>query len=224
MSFDPETTRTVRSWLDEGVTQLPDRVLDAVLDEVPATPQRRARWPAGRTNRLTTYEKVTAGAAAVLAVAIATASGIQMFEPDVTPASSPTLIARGSFVEHDWGRVQFEATRRGSSVTGRMTVATRNDIGPITVNLQCTRETEDGLVMIGGYSTSPTEWVGEPVWVIIQRGNPKVGMVATSFGNPSADTTDCLANMDAWLHSFRMTLPNVPIPYDVHAGSVEFGP
>ena len=35
-----DATRIVRSWLDEGVTQLPDRVLDAVLDEVPATPQR----------------------------------------------------------------------------------------------------------------------------------------------------------------------------------------
>src|ERR671910_685423 len=36
--------RVVRSWLDEGVTQLPDRILDAVLDQVPATPQSRAIW------------------------------------------------------------------------------------------------------------------------------------------------------------------------------------
>jgi len=38
MSTDRDTTRIVRSWLDEGVTVLPDRVLDAVLDQVPATP------------------------------------------------------------------------------------------------------------------------------------------------------------------------------------------
>lgn len=44
MSSDPETTRIVRSWLDEGVTQLPDRLLDAVLDQVPATRQSRG-WP-----------------------------------------------------------------------------------------------------------------------------------------------------------------------------------
>ncbi|HSK92495.1 MAG TPA: hypothetical protein VLA76_00390 [Candidatus Angelobacter sp.] len=43
MSIDPETTRIVRTWLDEGVTQLPDRVLDGVLDELVATPQVRAR-------------------------------------------------------------------------------------------------------------------------------------------------------------------------------------
>ncbi len=46
MSTDRETTCIVRSWLEEGATALPDRVLDAVLDQVPATRQRRARWPA----------------------------------------------------------------------------------------------------------------------------------------------------------------------------------
>jgi hypothetical protein len=34
--------------MDEGVNVLPDRVLDAVLDQVPATPQRRAGWLARR--------------------------------------------------------------------------------------------------------------------------------------------------------------------------------
>ena len=48
MSTDRDVTRIVRSWLEEGVTALPDRVLDAVLDQLPATPQRRARWPAWR--------------------------------------------------------------------------------------------------------------------------------------------------------------------------------
>ena len=48
MSTDRDTTRIVRSWLEEGVTALPDRVLDAVLDQVPATSQRRSWWPAWR--------------------------------------------------------------------------------------------------------------------------------------------------------------------------------
>ena len=51
MSTDRETTRIVRAWLEEGVTALPDRVLDAVLDQVPATPQRRA-WRPARMVRL----------------------------------------------------------------------------------------------------------------------------------------------------------------------------
>ena len=48
MSTDHDVTRIVRSWLEEGVTAVPDRVLDAVLDQVPATHQRRAWWPARR--------------------------------------------------------------------------------------------------------------------------------------------------------------------------------
>ena len=48
MSTDRDVTRIVRSWLEEGATALPDRVLDAVLDQLPATPQRRAWWPARR--------------------------------------------------------------------------------------------------------------------------------------------------------------------------------
>ena len=56
MSTDRDTTRIVRSWLEEGVTALPDRVLDAVLDQVPATPQRRSWWPA---RRFTQHEQPT---------------------------------------------------------------------------------------------------------------------------------------------------------------------
>lgn len=70
MSSDPETTRIVRSWLDEGVTQLPDRVLDAVLDQIPATPQRRVTWwPVRRLSTMNATLKFGL-AAAVVAVAV----------------------------------------------------------------------------------------------------------------------------------------------------------
>jgi hypothetical protein len=67
VSSDPETTRIVRSWLDGGVTQLPDRVLDAVLDQVPATAQRRVTWwPARRTPFMSKFVTIGLGAAAVV--------------------------------------------------------------------------------------------------------------------------------------------------------------
>src|SRR4029078_12906233 len=44
VSTDHDVTRIVRSWLEECPTVVPDRVLDAVLDQVPATRQRRATW------------------------------------------------------------------------------------------------------------------------------------------------------------------------------------
>ena len=68
MSTDRDTTRIVRSWLDEGVTQLPDRVLDAVLDQVPATPQRRTVWFARRTPIMNRIVAVGLGAVAVVAL------------------------------------------------------------------------------------------------------------------------------------------------------------
>jgi hypothetical protein len=69
MSTDRDTTRTVRSWLEEGVTALPDRVLDAVLDRVPATPQRRSWWPAWRFAQMNTV-RIAVAAAAVVVVAV----------------------------------------------------------------------------------------------------------------------------------------------------------
>jgi hypothetical protein len=70
MSTDRDVARIVRSWLEEGRTVLPDRVLDVVLDQLPATPQRRVWWPARRFNDMNTYAKLGVVAAAVVAVAI----------------------------------------------------------------------------------------------------------------------------------------------------------
>jgi hypothetical protein len=70
MSSDRDTTRVVRSWLEEGVTALPDRVLDSVLDQVPATPQRRSMWPPRRFAHVNTYAKLAIAAAAVVVAAV----------------------------------------------------------------------------------------------------------------------------------------------------------
>jgi hypothetical protein len=66
MSTDRETTRIVRSWLEAGATALPDRVLDAVLDQVPATPQRRSWWPARRFAHMNSVRLAIAAAAVVI--------------------------------------------------------------------------------------------------------------------------------------------------------------
>jgi hypothetical protein len=94
MSTDRDVTRIVRSWLEEGATALPDRILDAVLDQVPATPQRRAWWPAWRFGEMNNYAKVAIAAAAVAVVAVV---GINLLPrsggvggPGQTPSPSPT--------------------------------------------------------------------------------------------------------------------------------------
>jgi len=228
---DPRT-RIVLSWLREDEYENAERVLLRALDEVDTTPQRRSWWPAWRTNRMTTYAKLIA-AAAVLVVVIVGYSmlpriGIGTADPGATHAPIPSLIARGSFVEHDWGLVEFEASREGSSVTGRMTVAERDGWGPITVDLQCTRATEDGIVMIGGYITVGNQiWAaGTPALVAIKRGSPDRGIVGAGslMDEPATQTTGCLAYLDAWLEHNRRTLGADWIPHHVLDGGVEFGP
>jgi hypothetical protein len=93
MSTDRDTARIVRSWLEEGVTALPDRVLDTVLDQVPATPQRRSWWSPRRFADMNTYAKYALAAAAVVVVAII---GYNLLpgtggvgHPTVTPSPNP---------------------------------------------------------------------------------------------------------------------------------------
>lgn len=93
MSTDRDVERIVRSWMDEGVNALPDRVLDLVLNQLPATPQRRLSWLARRTPTMNNYARLGLVAAAVLAVVIV---GIGLFGRSVggpPPDSSSSAAA-----------------------------------------------------------------------------------------------------------------------------------
>ena len=70
MNPERDTARIVRSWLENGVTDLPDRVLDPVLDQLPSTPQRRHRWQARRSTRMNATLKIVTAAAAVVVVGV----------------------------------------------------------------------------------------------------------------------------------------------------------
>lgn len=70
MTAERDVARIVRSWLEDGVTRLPDRVLDRVLDDLPTTPQRRAWWPARRLPQMNTSIRIAMAAAAVVVLAL----------------------------------------------------------------------------------------------------------------------------------------------------------
>ena len=97
MSTDRELTRIVRSWLDEGATALPDRVLDAVLDQVPATRQRRAWWPAWRLPKMNNAMRFVMAATAVVVVALIALNlmprngGVGGPPPSPTATPAPTI-------------------------------------------------------------------------------------------------------------------------------------
>jgi hypothetical protein len=200
MSTDRETTRVVRSWLDEGVTKLPDRVLDAVLDQVPATPQRRHWWSAWRLDQMNTYAKLAAAAAAVLVVAVV---GYQFLpgrggagsQPTVAPSPSPSLLARGTFTVHDF-TTTLDATGSGSNVAGSMRVTGQ---GSYTVALKCER-TVDGLRLIAGdvtdssYELAPK---GTRAAIILKPGTPVQALFFWQSTDP--DAASCPAFFDTML-------------------------
>jgi hypothetical protein len=97
MSTERDVTRIVRSWMREDEHESADRVLDAVLDQLDTTPQRRAGWPAWRTPIMNKFVAIGLGAAAVV---VALLVGAQLLAPgtgtggpgdDSTPTPMPTV-------------------------------------------------------------------------------------------------------------------------------------
>lgn len=231
MSERRDLERLLQSFLAEGPLELPDPSYDEVRDRMEHKRQRAFIGP-WRTPDVNRYLKLGLAAAAVVLIAVVGYNllpGLGVGGPSATPSPSPVLLARGNFVEHDWGQVEFVATREGSRVTGTMTIAARDGWGPIAVDLQCTRETDDGLVLIGGYITAGDQvWpAGTPGLVAIKRGSPDRANVR--FGGPTLElvpkTTGCLAFLDVWLQDNQVGFgPDRRIPNQVLGGSIEFGP
>jgi Tol biopolymer transport system component len=215
---DPDT-RTVLSWLREGAHENAERVLLLALDEVDTTPQRRrAVWPAWRMNRMNPYAKLIAATAAVLVVAIVgyplLERGTGLGATDATPSSAGLpLVARGVFLTGD-GPVELEATGEGSRVMGRMTVSDTESDASFTVDLQCARTTEDGLIMIGGYTIetaaggSALSPEGTFAAIVLKRGSPVGAAVWSQRGGPTSEAATCLAFFDEQLMEERSRYPD----------------
>jgi len=118
MSTDRDTARIVRAWLDEGVTQLPDRVLDDVLDRLHGTRQR-GRWLPWRLSRMLATASVSLGAAAVviaLAVALGWLPSVEIRigvhpTPEPTPASFTSgELEPGAYLVHAVSGLSIEVT------------------------------------------------------------------------------------------------------------------
>lgn len=87
-----DATRVVRSWLDEGADRIPDRVLDTVEAQLPATRQRQASRLA-RTWALLRRRSVGYGIAAAAVIVGAAAFGALGYLPSnigAQPSKAPT--------------------------------------------------------------------------------------------------------------------------------------
>lgn len=135
MSTDRDVTRIVRSWLELGATALPDRVLDRVLDQLPATPQRRAPWPVRRLISMNTAARITSAAAVVAAVAVIAAitfprligTGSQPTPvPTASPVASPSPMRlpasgnldAGTYYDNETVRLTFTVPEGWSTTEG----------------------------------------------------------------------------------------------------------
>ena len=177
---------------------------------------------------MTTYAKLIAAAAAVLVVATIGSQflpgGFRSGGTNATPSPSPALLARGNFVTSD-GAVELEATGEGSSVTGRLTVS--EDDYVFTVDLQCARTTEDGLIMIGGVTTDSTTGYVSPegtfAAIVLKRGSPVEATIWSQRGGPTSEAASCLAYLDEQLmeEPSRNTDGDWLSPIE---GTVELGP
>jgi Tol biopolymer transport system component len=150
---DPRT-HIVLSWLREETHENAERVLLRALDEVDTTPQRRSSWPAWRTNRMTTYAKLIAAAAAVLVVAtvgypfLAGQSGLDGSGPTQPTLAAPAvgLAGNGAIAVAKDGDI-FVADRPGGDL--RPLVAAPEDdhspmFSPDGTRLAFLRETSQG--------------------------------------------------------------------------------
>ena len=118
MTTDRETLQIIGSWMEEGRTRLPDHVLDAVLDQLPAAPQRRPGWSARRIADMNPLAKYAIATAAVVVIAIvgfnvissngdSQAGGVA--SPSAAPESSPPPLAPETSELIDAGRYRWSS-------------------------------------------------------------------------------------------------------------------
>jgi hypothetical protein len=160
MNAERDVSRIVRSWLEEGVTALPDRVLDAVLDQIPATPQRRPWWPPRRSALVNTYAKVAIALAAVVVVAVAGYNLLPRYggvggiptspPPTATPVPTPAPVPSGSIAP---------GTYRSNDTT--------HEVAPYTVTVSAGWTGGDGIARgdaFAGNGVTLTTWLIDHVY------------------------------------------------------------
>jgi hypothetical protein len=93
MNTDRDFERTAQAWLAQGPDRLPDRVLDAVVDEIHLTPQRRALRVPWRNLPMT---QMTRALSVIAVVAVVVIGGVVLLRPGSPSSGSPSGSASSS--------------------------------------------------------------------------------------------------------------------------------
>ena len=238
MSTDHDLERAVRLWVAQGSDQLPESALDAALDQIEETKQRHARWLARRINLMNGNTlKFGFAAAAIIAAAIL---GVRFLPsmvggpPDPTPTPTPTTdtLASGTFTANlsDWGQaLDIEATGVGNDVSGTLEVSAPE--GAFSVDLQCSRTTDDGLLVIGGAVTEATnEVASQAVYgaIFFAPGTPTrtiLHLDVVPDDPASSPAESCSAYVDAIVSDPEFAQWDDPAPFGAPiTGDLELNP
>jgi hypothetical protein len=214
MKTDRDVTRIVRSWLEEGVTALPDRVLDGVLDQLPATPQRRSWWPARRLREMNTPMRIAVAAAAVLAVAVvgfnflprqAPISGpgpnaSPTASPSPSPSPSPARIPDGPLAAGTYTFQPFVGP--GGLCVAESSQAGCTEAGAEDDSIRITLTVPDGWTGIEGWTVVPSVESYSPprgAFLLFMRGGWLYSKLCAGPGNNKGPTIPTGTTVDEFV-------------------------
>ena len=227
MSTEHDSTRIVRSWLEAGSTAIPDRVLDAVLAELPSRPQRRSRWSLWRSLQMKPIIPIAVGAAAVLLAVVLGSRFLPSDQavggPTDSPVPSPTAQpVGGQFTFAGDIDVVVDASSDGSSLSGTTTGVYGGET--FSIEHECLRQYDDRTWMLAGVLTKSADPnVPDGSWgaLIVRDGSPQQAGIQTKPHGLAADCEDFVRNIsDSAVEGFEMigpmdegsiTLPPAPV-------------
>jgi hypothetical protein len=165
------------------------------------------------------------GVAAALTVILVGCSSGSPSSSEAAPSVEPTL-ASGSFTAPlgDWAEAfEIEATGTGDDVSGTLEV-THTDEGDFSVDLQCSRTADDGLLVIGGEVTESTNEIapeGLYAAIMLAPGTPvRTLLWLDEEASPAGSCTAFLETMFSTPEFLELTADDlVPIEGDLELGS-----
>ena len=226
MSAERDETRIVRSWLEDGITVLPDRVLDAVLDQLPATHQRRVPWwPVRRYPPMSNTLKFALAAAAVVVLTVIGIGVIRSTNTGAPSTATTTAIPTPSATPQALGSAHLDAgtvvaTNLGPSRSIRATFTVPDGwegFAGICVLPTTAAEQSDGVgicfldVETGLYS-DPCHANGGPADVPV---GPTVDELANAFAEQAA--YEATAPTDVTLGGYSGKRMDLQLPSDVES-------